>query len=75
MVQLARFELATSALWRQNSLLPVRKQEQIKMVRYPRNHLDLLCQPGRRQTAGLLTCAGFAEFEDAGQLALDRNAQ
>jgi hypothetical protein len=27
---------------------------------YPRNHLDLLSQPSRRKTAGLLVCAGVA---------------
>jgi hypothetical protein len=39
-------------------------------ISYPRNQLDLLSQPGRRKTAGLLVCAGVAELEDARQLGI-----
>jgi hypothetical protein len=41
------------------------------VVSLPRNHLDLLCQPGGRKTAGLLICARVAQLEDTGELALD----
>ena len=45
------------------------------MVAGPRNHLDLLSEPGRPKTAGLLIRAHVAELEDAGEFAPDLDPQ
>jgi hypothetical protein len=47
------------------------RQSQLSVVSLPRNHLNLLCQPGCRKTARLCLVGIPAQLEDTGELAPD----